>query len=94
MSKMAAPARRGNPAQDGRPEPRAAGPHHDLRRTAQGAAHGRGLGRRRAIAVAGGLGRRRHDGGLGQEAHGGAAQDLRERARLKTSRHGGGLASA
>jgi hypothetical protein len=53
------PPRRGRPAQDGRLEPRAAGPHHDLRRTAQGATHGGGL--RRAIAVAGGL--RDTDGG-------------------------------
>jgi hypothetical protein len=66
--------------EDGRPKPHAASPHHDLRRTRQEAAHGGGLGRRRAIddwAVARGLGRRRHDGGLGQEAHGGATHDLR-----------------
>jgi len=56
--KMLASARRGRqelgeaagrPPRRGRPEPRAAGPHHDHRRTAQGATHGGGL--RRAIAL-------------------------------------------
>jgi hypothetical protein len=97
----------GRPPRRGRPEPRAAGPHHDHMRTAQGATHDGGL--RRAIAVAGGLrdtdgeGRRitsvargRQRTVPGRRTAGGAAQDLRERRsgaeRAGARRSGGGLA--